>query len=389
MAKSDGGSTKAVGLGDVSKRLKDIPSIPATIRAALQALDIVRADQLTGATSSPTGREALGRHLGVSQGDLEKSVAAAAQTLPKGDAPPKAATNFQLGALMPPASVQAAAMSIPFSSTSHIRASLPRSANLVSRMSPIRSQGDRGTCVAFCLTAIHEFQTKAKNDDFSERFLYYQAKKLDGTPSACGTTQTAAAEALKTLGQCLEGVWQYNPHATCNDHGTLPSGAGADAAKHRIVLESINPQDLVAMKTAVASKRPVGISIPVFASWYQSPTTERTGRITMPIGGENRVGGHCMCIVGYKDDGPETVTETPGGGFFILRNSWGTQWGEECAYGAGYGTIPYAYIAALNWEAFTLPKGKGGGGARKTKKKAKSRRAKAKSGSAGSRTATR
>ena len=349
-------TSTAMGVGDVTRRLKDISGISTQVQSSLQALDIVRADQLAGAATIAPVRDALARHLGISDKDLEKAVAAASATLK--DAPPlqPSVSDFQLGALKPPPQVQAAALSIPFFSTHHVHASLPASANLVSKMSPIRNQGRRGTCVAFCLTAIHEFGTKAKNDDLSERFLYYEAKQFDGAPAACGTTQAAAAKALATLGECLETVWPYNPNDGCNAHGVLPSNAVSDGAKHKMALVALNPHDLVAIKTALANQRPVGVSIPVYASWYQSPTTERTGRITMPIGGEQEIGGHCMCIAGYQDDGPNTVTETPGGGFFILRNSWGVGWGRDCAFGAGYGTIPYAYVAALNWEAYTLPK---------------------------------
>jgi C1A family cysteine protease len=239
-------------------------------------------------------------------------------------------------------------------------------------MPAVRNQGNRGTCVAFCLTAIHEFDTRrASKHDFSERYLYYKAKAIDGTPADCGTFQSAAAQVLDSSGQCTETVWQYNPTDTCNDHGALPPKANADAAEHTLSLTALNPHDLIAIKTALAAGRPVGISIPVYVSWYQSPTTERTGRITMPIGSEHDIGGHCMCIVGYQDDGPETVTETPGGGFFILRNSWGTTWGRDCAFGAGYGTIPYGYIAALNWESYTRPA--------PTKKKGKKRQIRRKS----------
>jgi hypothetical protein len=40
-----------------------------------------------------------------------------------------------------------------------------------------------------------------------------------------------------------------------------------------------------------------------------------------------------------------------GGGTFILRNIWNSRWGIQCIYGAGYGTIPYAYTARFDTEA--------------------------------------
>ena len=55
-----------------------------------------------------------------------------------------------------------------------------------------------------------------------------------------------------------------------------------------------------------------------------------------------------MCLIGYQDH-----ADAPGGGFFILRNSWFGMWGMDCPYGSGNGTIPYAYISNENWEAIT------------------------------------
>jgi C1A family cysteine protease len=61
--------------------------------------------------------------------------------------------------------------------------------------------------------------------------------------------------------------------------------------------------------------------------------------------------GHAMCFVGYID-----LPGNPGlgGGRFILRNSWGTSWGINSPYGAGYGTLPYRYIARFGAEAYSI-----------------------------------
>jgi len=108
-----------------------------------------------------------------------------------------------------------------------------------------------------------------------------------------------------------------------------------------------NPKDVGAMKTALAVRNSdVAFCVPVYNSWYRSPTVERTGQITMPLQGEQPVGGHCMCLVGYQDN-----PAYPGGGYFILRNSWGQGWAQHDPYGQGYGTIPYGYISGYATEA--------------------------------------
>jgi C1A family cysteine protease len=73
------------------------------------------------------------------------------------------------------------------------------------------------------------------------------------------------------------------------------------------------------------------------------------GKIPFPCNTEKVLGGHAIMAVGYdnnlkiKNNGcGETST-----GAFLIRNSWGTSWGEQ-----GYGYLPYEYVLqdlALDW----------------------------------------
>ena len=51
----------------------------------------------------------------------------------------------------------------------------------------------------------------------------------------------------------------------------------------------------------------------------------------MPAGSEKVVGGHAVLAVGYDDASSR----------FIVRNSWGPNWGMK-----GYFTIPYLYLTS-------------------------------------------
>ena len=55
-------------------------------------------------------------------------------------------------------------------------------------------------------------------------------------------------------------------------------------------------------------------------------------------------GGHEVLLVGYEDDPREK-----GGGRFIVRNSWGAEWGD-----GGYGAVSYAYVECFCNEAGTI-----------------------------------
>ena len=96
----------------------------------------------------------------------------------------------------------------------------------------------------------------------------------------------------------------------------------------------------------MSRQRPVTLSIPVYDSWYLSAETRRSGRITMRVGNEVSEGGHAVLLVGYQD------SRAAGGGYFIVRNSWGRA-GRTPRRTGGYGTIPYQYIANEASEAFT------------------------------------
>jgi C1A family cysteine protease len=228
---------------------------------------------------------------------------------------------------------------------------LPSSVNLISYMAAIRNQQSRGTCVGFALTALNEYVLHRQQVvvDLSEQHLYYEVKQIDGASGACGTWQTRAVNALRDRGQCREVIWPYDPNPPCNNHGTRPAQARADGLNYRLATIAVPPRDVLAFKTHLFNQRPVTLSIPVYNSWYQSAETRRSGRITMRIGSEPVVGGHAICLVGYQD-----LPSSPGGGFFLVRNSWGTtSWAYQSPYGGGYGAIPYQYITNDATEAFT------------------------------------
>ena len=165
---------------------------------------------------------------------------------------------------------------------------------------------------------------------------------------------------VRRFGQCLESTYAYNPGSSPGDtlNSARPQAADTEAARFKLETRFLNPNSVDDIKAALAGGSPVPISFPVYNSWFRGADTIQTGRINMPIDGEARVGGHAVCLVGYQDDDLQ-----PGGGFFILRNSWqrvglelggvasSVLWAENSQFGTGYGTMPYAYMAKLGTEA--------------------------------------
>jgi len=237
-----------------------------------------------------------------------------------------------------------------------ITQAVPANVNLTGQMPPVRNQGDRGTCVAHAALAVYEhlLGTVGATQDLSEQYLYWNCKRSDGIPNVSGTWLSTAFPLLQRDGVCPEADWPYNPNIVLGNEGHHPPPPGAQLSALSFRPNSVrqlSPTFVADIKAELASGRCVAFSIPVFNSWYGSQWVAHTGDITMPIPNEIRAGGHAMCLVGYIDlpNNPEL-----GFGRFILRNSWGQAWGITSSYGAGYGTIPFAYLAKLGSEAYSL-----------------------------------
>lgn len=325
-----------------SIRLRQVAGISPETAEALGQVGVFTAEQLIGMADVPGVGEHLAAQLKVTADDLAAIVEAARGVAPPIELPQP--TDQSMGAL-PPDPTAIAMM--PTTVRAPPPAGLPVSVNLISKMSAIRDQGQRGTCVAFALTGVHELhRTKfGPLPDLSEQHLYHEAKRVDGSPGVCGTWQVKAVNVLQAVGECVETVWPYNKSPPCNNNGTVPGGAAGDAATRKCQPVILSPNDVPGAKALLAGGSAVGLSVPVYNSWYASLAVKKTGDITMRLSGEHPVGGHAVCLVGYQDN-----PEYPGGGYFLVRNSWGAAWAYASVHGAGYGTIPYDYVAQDGWE---------------------------------------
>ena len=83
---------------------------------------------------------------------------------------------------------------------------------------------------------------------------------------------------------------------------------------------------------------------------YNGPYNQArsSGEFPFPCPKDRVLGGHAVVAVGYDDDVEITnnICEgkpegKPTKGALLIRNSWGTRWGEN-----GYGWLPYSYVEA-------------------------------------------
>lgn len=220
---------------------------------------------------------------------------------------------------------------------------LPPSVNHAAALPEPGFQGlKRNTCVAFASIALFQLAAHIQ-DDLSEQFLFCLCKANDGYPNlATGTLPYVAFEMLKKYGVCAEADWPYNQIPMPGNVGQGPPPPGAEAAARSWRIGAYKPleqSNINVLKNELFEGRAVLIGAAYYPYWSKSGQAAKLGRIRMPLPDEVNPGGHAMCVVGYQDD-----PAAPGGGYFIVRNSWDTSWGEENPTAPGYCYVPYEYV---------------------------------------------
>lgn len=208
-------------------------------------------------------------------------------------------------------------------------ATLPSDIDLRPSFTRIKDQGNLGSCSAFAMVGIYEYILKKsakKETELSPLFAYYNARKhMVGDESELeGTSLYNIIKGMGEDGICLEEFYPYT--TTGFDE---PSTDAIQDASCRKITKALNVErNIEHIKTAIAEGYPVAVSLQIFDSFASS-----TGFVVKPTEEElqsNEQYFHAMVICGYSDR--EKI--------FIVRNSWGTEFGD-----GGYCYIPYSYIA--------------------------------------------
>lgn len=208
---------------------------------------------------------------------------------------------------------------------------LPNKVDLRSLMTPIEDQGQTLSCVASAVASAYEFWLKkaTKQDHrISRLFVYYNARWRDGSQDEDdGSVIQHAMDGLASFGACSDRLWPFDEARVLQRPGT---DAYRDAAPFRVQDMQQVPLKLETWKQALAEGKPIVFGIALFDSF--DACSENGGVVPMPTPGDvarATHSGHSMCAVGYSD--AEKV--------FIVRNSWGPDWGD-----GGYCYMPYSYL---------------------------------------------
>jgi len=216
-----------------------------------------------------------------------------------------------------------------------LAAKLPKKLDYTKKMSPVSDQGDEGTCVGFAVVdGMKEYQEKAewkKDIQLSVRYVYAEAKKIDGYPDEEGTDIRCALKIVKNKGVPPDDCWPYKAHQK-----DKPCKKAAELAKTYKITKYAALKTQAEMKESLFANGPFIAGVEVYyTAWSDA---EESGKVTMPEDDDSLEGGHAICIVGY-DDGKK---------LFKFKNSWSKDWGAK-----GYGFLPYDYVKKYLMDAWS------------------------------------
>ncbi len=230
----------------------------------------------------------------------------------------------------------------------------PGNIDLKSWCSPVENQGNIGSCTAHAAMSVVEyFQRRAFGKDKyingSRLFVYKTTRNLMQVKGDTGAWLRTTMGALKLCGVPNEKYWPYSdrgdaaPHF--DDEPTSFVYAIADNYEAtRYFCHDLMGANRPGSKVLASIKEYLVAGIPSMFGFYGFPSfgdSDVLGGIPYPCPGEKAEWGHAIVAVGYDDNKKITNTQcnTTATGALLIRNSWGTKWGDD-----GYGWLPYDYV---------------------------------------------
>jgi C1A family cysteine protease len=215
---------------------------------------------------------------------------------------------------------------------------IPPSVDLRAAWWAIDDQEDTGSCVGWAtaegVVRYHMVAASklSKNQLLSPRFVWMGSKETDEYTirpetfiESAGTSLKAAMDIVRQYGAVTMDLVPF--HIATKMYSGDENTLYAAASQRKIAAYFNLSKDPTQWKTWLAAHGPILAGVSVDRSWDNATA----------IGGNidnfqpNTVrGGHAIAIVGYT-----------AAGSFIVRNSWGTAWGDR-----GFGYVTPTYVAA-------------------------------------------
>ncbi len=217
-------------------------------------------------------------------------------------------------------------------------AALPTSVDLRATWWSINNQEDTGSCVGWAtadgVVRYHMVQAGriAQNALLSPRHVWMASKETDtytARPESfmegAGTSLKAALDIARKHGVALMADLPF--HIQTKMYTGNENAFYANCAQRRISAYFNLRRNLRDWKSWLATNGPILAALNVDEGW--DGATAKKGRVDT-FKPDTVRGGHAICVVGYRSDGR-----------FIVRNSWGTAWGDK-----GFAYVKPSYISA-------------------------------------------
>jgi len=202
----------------------------------------------------------------------------------------------------------------------------------------INDQQNTGSCVGWAVAdGLVRYQLVAagrlaQDVELSPRHVWMASKETDVFVSRpqtfieqAGTSLKDAVRVTQKHGVALMSELPF--HIDSAMYGASEAAFYTSCAQRRVGAYFNLRRDLTQWRNWLVSNGPILVGLNVDESWDRA--SANGGRISTFKPATTR-GGHAVCVVGYRTDGR-----------FIVRNSWGTAWGDE-----GFGYVSPSYIAA-------------------------------------------
>lgn len=204
-------------------------------------------------------------------------------------------------------------------------------------VTPVRDQGQCGSCWAFATTGALESSTLIHGTynpvlDLAEQILLSCSR----AGSCGGGYIDKASNFLRTTGLPFESCYPYSAtNGSCSKAClNWKNSSYKIPAWHWVATTS---PDVATIKNALFTYGPLVTTMNVYSDFY----SYKSG-VYSHVSGSNQ-GGHAILIIGYADD-----SSLSGGGYFSVKNSWGTDWGEPWgSEPGGYFRIAYSELKSI------------------------------------------